>query len=105
MSKDEQDAVIYQVTDSHMKRLVNEVLTEFAKEHACKFSAEERYHVHALAEVMKEEGANHGTLRVLIQWGVSLTDITKQVKKWSLLIFGGILLLIGGHILAKHLMK
>lgn len=69
-------------------RAANTAVALYVNTHPCKLSDDERGMIHAQHEALIEEGGNHGTLRVLIQWGVNMTDITKQVRRVILWILG-----------------
>lgn len=63
------------------KRAAKEAVKEFAVEHPCRLSEAERGHVHALADAIEEEGANNGTIRVVIQFGKTFQDVTKSIRR------------------------
>ena len=69
-------------------RAANTALALYAQTHPYKLSDDEGAMVSALHEALVEEGGNHGTLRVLIQWGVNMTDVTKQVRRVVLWLLG-----------------
>jgi len=69
------------MSQEEIKQIVKTAIAEYEAEHPCKLSVEERAMVHAQHDAMVEEGGNHGTWRVIVQWGVNMTDVTKQVRK------------------------
>ena len=60
--------------------LIRAVVTTTMEEagHMCHFDEATRKRVHSFSEVMEQEGANHGTLIVLAQFGKSIQNITKK---------------------------
>lgn len=90
-----------EISNEELIKIIETTVDRCCKRHECFFNENERAMVHASHEAMVEEKANHGTIRVLFQWGVNLTDVTKQVRKWVLLALGGILLVIGYNMFVK----
>jgi hypothetical protein len=88
-----------ELLEEMMERAAKKAVAEYTKEHPCHLTEPERSMIHSLHEAMIEEGANHGTWRVLIQWGVNLTDITKQVRRGILLIIGLLALIFGAKLI------
>ena len=84
-----------ELTPEQLKALVQEAVAEYESTHPCRLTDPERAMVHAQHEAMVEEGANHGTFRILFQWGVSVKDITKQVRRAVLVILGLLTLVFG----------
>jgi hypothetical protein len=80
----------YIVPEELLKRLLNEAaqtaVKQFDLEHPCRLSPEERGVVHSLHEAMVEEGANHGTIRIIIQMGKSFQDVTKSFRRAGMVI-------------------
>lgn len=80
----------YIVPEELLKRLLNEAaqtaVKQFDLEHPCRLSPEERGVVHSLHEAMAEEGANHGTIRIIIQMGKSFQDVTKSFRRAGMVI-------------------
>lgn len=80
----------YIVPEELLKRLLNEAaqtaVKQFDLEHPCRLSPEERSVVHSLHEAMAEEGANHGTIRIIIQMGKSFQDVTKSFRRAGMVI-------------------
>ena len=54
--------------------------------HVCPFTEAEVGHVKALGEAITEEGANHQTLRIVVQIGRSVQDVTGTVRKWAIIV-------------------
>jgi hypothetical protein len=78
-----------------IRETVKEAVTSWRDSLPCYFNPAERSTVHALHEVMTEEDGNHGTLRVIIQFGKSFQDITKTLRRTGLLLLLLLLLLLG----------
>jgi hypothetical protein len=83
------------------KAVAREALDEFIKERPCFFTTEERATLHAFHEVMGEEEANHGTLRIIVQFGKSFQDITKTLRRAGLLLLLLILAVLGLRLSAQ----
>ena len=84
------------MNEEQQKELIKQAIHEYNDSHPCKLSDEERHLVHSLHEIGREEGAHTGTWRVIVQCGVSLTDLTKKVRTSILVILGLIILAIAG---------
>ena len=83
-----------------MERAAKKAVAEFSIQHPCHLSETERGLVHALHEISSEEGANHGHWRLIIQWGVSVKDVTKTIQRyilWVILGLCGIAVLMVKH--------
>jgi len=68
-------------------RAANTAVALYADSHPC-LTERQRAMVVAQDQALVEEGGNNGTLRVLIQWGVNMTNITKQVRNVILWLLG-----------------
>ncbi len=53
--------------------------------HLCHFDGGERKRLHAFNEVLDAEGADHGTLMVIVQFGKSIQTITRKAITWFVL--------------------
>ena len=65
---------------------------EYAKTHPCRLTDSERALIHAQHAAMVEEGANHGTFRIIIQMGKSWQDVTGGLRKFGMLVLIGIVI-------------
>ena len=81
-----------EMTDERLAEIIEQTVKRCYSEHQCKLTKEEIALVQSTHEALVEEGGNHGTIRVLVQWGVNLTDITKQVRRAIILIIAVIVL-------------
>jgi len=102
----------YIVPEELLKRLLNEAaqtaVKQFDLEHPCRLSPEERGVVHSLHEAMAEEGANHGTIRVIVQIGKSFQDVTRSFRRAFVVIlilsaFAVVMLFFGREAALKFL--
>lgn len=84
-----------ELTQEQLKDIIKEAVAEYESKHPCKLPIAERAMVHAQYEAMVEEGANHGTFRILFQWGVSVKDVTKQVRRIVLITLGLLVIIFG----------
>ena len=62
-----------------VKQVVEETIAQYQKSHPCQFTVKEAGNLRAMTEVMDEEGANHGTIRIIFQFGRKVQDITGKV--------------------------
>ncbi|MCX7008921.1 MAG: hypothetical protein NTY53_17025 [Kiritimatiellaeota bacterium] len=65
------------------------------KKHPCRFNEREAGNLHALSEALNEEEGNHHTLRIIVQFGRSIQDISKQARRLALLLLAGVALILG----------
>ena len=61
-------------------------VAEAMKGHVCRFTDDEAGNIHAMNEALREEGGNHQTIRVWVQFGKTYQDVTASARKWSLII-------------------
>lgn len=76
-------------TKALIRETVQETIAQFSKAHPCRFTDSEAGNVHALAEALTEEGGNHQTIRIWVQFGRTYQDVTGIMRK------GGMILLFG----------
>ena len=81
-----------EITDERLAEIIEQTVKRCYSEHKCRLNNEEIALVQSTHEALVEEGGNHGTIRVLVQWGVNLTDITKQVRRAIILVVAVIVL-------------
>jgi len=81
-----------EMTDERLAEIIEQTVKRCYSEHKCLLTDEEIGLVKSTREALVEEGGNHGTIRVLVQWGVNLTDITKQVRRAIILVIAVIVL-------------
>ena len=86
MSEDQLQAMLDKAASSAVKK--------FAEEHPCRLSERERHRVHSLSEIMDEESADTGTLRILVQYGKGAQDVTKQVRRVGIMVLFVVLALL-----------
>jgi hypothetical protein len=68
---------------------------EFDRVHPCMLTEEDRGNIHALSDAIRDEKANHGTLRIIVQIGKSYQDITGSLRKFGMFIILLLVLLFG----------
>jgi len=81
------------------KKLIKEAIKEYNQDHPCKLSSGERHMVHAQHEIMDEEGADMGTWRIIIQYGVTVKDVTRKIRNSIILILALIVLAVSGKLI------
>jgi len=85
------EAKINEICDHAAKKAV----AEFNKAHPCRLTDEDRGNIHALSDAIRDEKANHGTLRVIVQIGKSYQDITGSIRRFGIFIVLVIVLIFG----------
>ena len=82
-----------------------EAVKEFSEKHPCRLSDSERSLVHAIHDIGIEEGANHGTWRVIVQTGKGWQDVTKKARNIGLAILFAIVVVVGSTWLGKNVLN
>ena len=73
-------------TKNLIRETVQETIAQYQKAHPCRFTDDEAGNIHAMTEALREEGGNHQTIRVWVQFGKTYQDVTASARKWSLII-------------------
>ena len=91
-----------EITKAEIAKIVTDTVEATIREcevkHVCHFREDERRTQHALHEALSEEGANHGTLRIIIQMGKSWQDVTKAARKFGMFVVLVILAALAGKL-------
>jgi hypothetical protein len=86
MSEAEQAAIIYQVTEEQLKRIVSEAVAEFAAKHFCRFDVPTDT-MNAFGRACKEHEITEGDLMVMVFSAKTAHGMAKTIVKklfWTL---------------------
>lgn len=91
MTVEAEAAIIYQVTEEQLKRIVSEAVSEFAEKHFCRFDIDTANTMKSFSRACQEHDVTEGDMMVMVFSAKTAHSMVKTAAKklfYTLFIFG-----------------